>query len=225
MPQLVPQSKFILASRSPRRLELLQLLVPRDRIEVLPPRNPEELGFDGLHDMPAIRERLGQIARSKARDVWEQLAAQGRRDPADLVVIAADTTIVARDHRNDRLQVLGQPPEDDTWPEVVRHWFLDYYVCDPHQALTGVCVQTAENWTIERIVETAVQISADSARWLDWYIATGEPRGKAGGYAIQGAGSVFVTGVWGSLSNVIGLPLEALREIFQALPDHVRRPH
>ena len=54
-------------------------------------------------------------------------------------------------------------------------------------------------------------------QWLDWYISTGEPLGKAGGYAIQGAGSVMVTKVEGSYSNVVGLPIEntvkMLREI------------
>jgi len=48
---------------------------------------------------------------------------------------------------------------------------------------------------------------------LDWYLSTGESRGKAGGYAIQGAASVFVTQVSGSLSNVIGLPLELTRQL------------
>jgi septum formation protein len=48
----------------------------------------------------------------------------------------------------------------------------------------------------------------DVEPWLDWYIATGEPQGKAGGYAVQGAGSVFVTKIEGSYSNVVGLPLE-----------------
>ena len=49
---------------------------------------------------------------------------------------------------------------------------------------------------------------------MNWYLLTGEPRGKAGGYALQGAGSVFIEKVEGSLSNVVGLPLEALLELF-----------
>ena len=51
--------------------------------------------------------------------------------------------------------------------------------------------------------------------WLDWYVDTGEPLGKAGGYAIQGAGSVLVTRVEGSISNVIGLPLEHTIELLR----------
>ena len=53
--------------------------------------------------------------------------------------------------------------------------------------------------------------------WIEWYLDTGEPIGKAGGYAIQGAGSVFVTQVEGSLSNVIGLPLEDTVALFEQL--------
>ena len=58
---------------------------------------------------------------------------------------------------------------------------------------------------------------ADVEKHLEWYIETGEPRGKAGGYAIQGAGSIFVSQVTGSLTNVIGLPLEALLSAFEEL--------
>ncbi|MSR58649.1 MAG: hypothetical protein EXS05_13510 [Planctomycetaceae bacterium] len=225
MAHISPELKFVLASRSPRRLELLQMLVPLAAIEVVPPRDPHERGFEGLHELGAIEQRLSLIAREKAQDTWEQLTSRGGHKSQNLVVIAADTIIVANDVRTDRLQVLGQPPDDETWPDVVRHWFLDYYACDPHLALTGLCVQTETHWTIERIVQTHVQMSEDAARWLDWYIGTGEPRGKAGGYAIQGAGSVFVRFVDGSISNVIGLPLEALLEIFKELPEHVSRPH
>jgi len=78
-----------------------------------------------------------------------------------------------------------------------------------------LCVRGPDGPTAERIVATEVTFIADVDKHLDWYIGTGEPRGKAGGYAIQGAGSIFITRVVGSLSNVIGLPLEALLEIFE----------
>ena len=58
---------------------------------------------------------------------------------------------------------------------------------------------------------------SDVERHLEWYIGTEEPRGKAGGYAIQGAASIFVSKVAGSLSNVVGLPLECLLEILEEL--------
>jgi septum formation protein len=66
-------------------------------------------------------------------------------------------------------------------------------------------------------VTTDVTFIADVDRRLEWYISTGEPRGKAGGYGIQGLASLFVKEVRGSRSNVIGLPLEALLELFEEL--------
>src|SRR5205085_12507054 len=113
--------------------------------------------------------------------------------------------------------VLGQPPADDSWSAVVAHWFREYYAGKTHQALTALCVQTTRGQAAERIVRTAVTFVADVERRLPWYLATGEPRGKAGGYALQGAGSAFISRVEGSLSNVIGLPLEALLDAFDNL--------
>src|SRR5271170_4523369 len=86
--------RFVLGSRSPRRLELLQQIVPSESIEVLPPRSPDEAGFERLHDWPAIESRLVQIARAKCDDVLDQL----RSKPGDSgrVVVAADTVVVVR---------------------------------------------------------------------------------------------------------------------------------
>jgi septum formation protein len=211
-----PSPRAILASRSPRRKELLQLLVPAECIEVVPPRDSNEAGFSGLHELPQIEARLAEVARAKAYDVTDQIRATSGATPADCpLVIAADTVIVVSDSAG-RSHVLGQPPDDDTWPEIVRSWFRDYYAGQTHLALTGLCVQT-ETQKIEQIVRTEVTFTSDVDRHLDWYLSTGEPRGKAGGYALQGAGSIFVTNIAGSLSNVVGLPLEVLWEILKSL--------
>jgi septum formation protein len=211
--------RLILASRSPRRQELLRLIAPAESIEVVPPCQSREPGFDGLPDESAIEHRLLDIARNKVDDVSDQLRALRGAQPScerPVVVIAADTIVVASDQRG-RPVVLGQPPEDDTWPEVVRGWFRDYYAGRTHTVLTGLCVRAADGRCTERIVKSEVTFRADVDRWLEWYLATGEPRGKAGGYAIQGAGSIFVTRVQGSISNVVGLPLEALLVVFETL--------
>ncbi len=248
--------KCILGSRSPRRLELLGQIVPTERIEVVPPLSADEADFGDLHDWPAIRSRMLEIARTKCDDVLSQLESRGNRPAADevLIVITADTTIVATDAAG-RLVVLGQPPADETWPETVRHWFREYYVGRTHVAATALCVAALPGQNVSndmgergvstprcseqpahagrspgilldgqkahRVVESEVVFHTDSQRWLDWYIATGEPRGKAGGYAIQGAGSIFVSHVEGSLSNVVGLPLRELWELFEELGIHV----
>ena len=66
-------------------------------------------------------------------------------------------------------------------------------------------------------MRTDVTFRADAKKWLDWYLDTDEPLGKAGGYALQGAGSLFVEQVTGSISNVVGLPLEAAIECLNEL--------
>lgn len=201
-------SKLILGSRSPRRLELLSLLVPRERIEVRAPANSEEAGFDGLTTETEIEERLLQIAREKNADVASQVSSSIH------AILTADTTIVGRDGTG-RLAVLGQPPDDDTWPDVVREWFRAYYLGKTHTALTAVCLRTPDGRRHEAIARSEVTFRRADESWLDWYLATGESRGKAGGYGLQGAADVFVERIVGSPSNVVGLPLRETAELLR----------
>jgi septum formation protein len=209
------QRRFVLGSRSPRRLELLQQIVPPEQIEVRPPRSPVEDDFDGLKDWSSIESRLIEIARAKCADVCDQI----RESTFDgqPIVITADTVVVVGP-ANGPLQVLGQPPDDPTWPAVVRRWFEDEYAGRTHVVATAFCVAAPGCPIVERVVRSQVTFQDDIKRWLNWYLSTGEPRGKAGGYAVQGAGSVFVSRVDGSLSNVIGLPL---RELLEVLTDYI----
>ena len=207
-------SRLILGSRSPRRRELLELLVPPDSIDVRPPLSSDELGFDGLTSWLEIAQRLQRIAREKNDDVLAQLAP--RSEEAGLV-LTADTVIVASD-ADARFQVLGQPPADESWRDIVRGWFRDLYAGRSHIAATAVCLtDRLTGRRLERIVQSQVWVRDDVEPLLDWYLATDEPRGKAGGYALQGLASVFVTRVEGSITNVVGLPLEALVELLPQL--------
>ena len=210
----MPSSRIILGSRSPRRCELLSLLIPPEQIEIRPPQTADEAGFEGLTTWLEIAQRLQQIARTKNGDVCQQLSQDSSSDNGvRRVVLTADTTIVATDAMA-RFHVLGQPPEDDSWPEVVRGWFRDLYAGRSHIAATAVCLtEWPTGRRVERIVQSHVLVRDDVDPLLDWYIATGEPKGKAGGYALQGLASVFVTRVEGSITNVVGLPLEALIEL------------
>lgn len=209
--RLLPSdSSVILASRSPRRLELLSLLVPRDRIRVVPPPSPEEAGFEGLGTRGEIEGQLREVAAAKCEAVLRHLGPEAE----DATVVAADTIIVAR-AAGGRPVVLGQPPDDD-WRETTRRWFTEFYAGRTHSVLTGLCV-AGPGGRREAIAETSVTFRADLGADLGWYLDTGEPRGKAGGYAIQGAGSVFVERVEGSLTNVVGLPLETLRPGLRAV--------
>ncbi len=197
---------IVLGSRSPRRLELLSLLVAHERIVVLPPTDPDEPGFEGLREETAIRDQLLRIARMKNADVRARAEC-----PSEALVLTADTVIVAGLPGD--YEVLGQPLPGDRWKETVRHWFQTHYFHQTHRAMTAVVLSDTTGVQWERIVETSVTMGPEDAALLEWYLDTGEPLGKAGGYALQGAGSVFITDVAGSLSNVVGLPLEAVREM------------
>jgi septum formation protein len=83
--------------------------------------------------------------------------------------------------------------------------------------MTALCVTTPAGDRQERVVTTRVTFRADAAEWVDWYLRTEEPRGKAGGYGLQGAGSLFVERIEGSPSNVIGLPLWETMQALQSL--------
>lgn len=206
-------SRLILGSRSPRRRELLGMLVPSESIDVRTPRSSEELGFEGLTSWLDIAQRLQQIAREKNDDVLSQLS------PSDelQLVLTADTVIVATD-ADGCYRVLGQPPGDDSWRAVVRDWFCDLYAGRSHIAATAVCLADPRTGRrLERIAQSHVWFRDEVEPLLDWYLATDEPRGKAGGYALQGLASVFVTRVEGSITNVVGLPLETLVELLPQL--------
>lgn len=205
-------SCLILASRSPRRRELLSHLLPPDRFEVLAPASSEEPGFDDCHDLDAIKHRMLDIVRLKINQVRRQI------DPTDAwAILAADTIVVARDER-DRPIVLGQPPEQGDWQRVVKLWFERYYFEKPHLVMTAVMLDECESRghgqsCPYRLVSTEIWFDERARGLVDWYLSTGESLGKAGGYGIQGAAASFLKQLTGSLTNVIGLPLLETREL------------
>ena len=204
---------IILASRSPRRSELLRLIVPAERIVVRPPPSAEEESFENLISLPAIMLRLLEIARHKHDQTLEILRQEGKPFAA---LMAADTVVVVS-NADGRPVVLGQPPSGPGQNDLVREWFREYYAGREHQVQTGVCLSVCRSdqfATKSFVVTSTVKFLPDVEPWLDWYLETGESAGKAGGYALQGAGSLFVDQVTGSLSNVVGLPI---REVKSAL--------
>lgn len=221
---LVPPSslRFVLGSRSPRRRELLQQIVPAVQIDIVPPASSDEAGFDGLADWPNIRTRMVAISRHKSAQVRQQLGDRAESS----IVICADTSIVISEARQlvlnadqecplpGPLRVIGQPPANEPRGETLRQWYHDYYAGRTHVAATSLRITGPQQRVHERIVTTQITFRSDLDPWFAWYLASGEPQGKAGGYAVQGAGSVFMSSIVGSLTNVIGLPLEALLEVF-----------
>ncbi len=208
---------IVVGSRSPRRLDLLSAALPDRDFVVCPPLNADEPDFDDVMTLAGFESRIGEIVAAKLADVLQQLtvndvAAQSQVTADEFAVICADTTVIVTDDAGRPLS-LGQPPEGGDWQAVVADWFRRYLAGRTHTVMSAVsvarcCHSTGNTKVLDLICSTQVTMRSDIDGWLDWYLATGEPIGKAGGYAIQGAGSVFVTKLDGSYSNVVGLPLE-----------------
>ncbi len=206
---------IVLASRSPRRIELLGLLVPSDRIHQRPPLSSEEPGFEDCRTVHEVEQRLRSIAVGKRIAVRKELLEGSEFEKSlaeSAAILSADTTIVA-ESASGEMRVLGQPPAEGPARPTVRRWFEEFYFARPHLAVTAVSLERANADAVEVVVFTTVSFSRQRANWLDWYLSTAEPDGKAGGYALQGLASAFVDRVEGSLSNVIGLPLAETREL------------
>ncbi len=183
-------ARLALASSSPRRADLLS------RVGLEFDVRPADID-------EAIRSAESPVAYVERLSI-EKAAAVGPRP--DEIVLAADTT-VEFDGR-----IIGKPVDDVDAERILR-----LLAGRTHRVHTGVTVVGAEPVTI--IVTTAVTFGALTEPMIARYIASGEPRGKAGAYAIQGAGGALVAQIDGSVSNVIGLPLaETLALIRQSRP-------
>ena len=175
--------RLILASASPRRRDLLaQIGIVPDAIDAA---DIDETPLKG--ELPAPHAQ--RLARAKA----ETVAA---RHPG-AYVLAADT-VVACGRR-----IL---PKADSEKEARQ--CLDLLSGRRHRVLGGVCLIAPDGRRSEKVITTQVAFSRIDAIDFDSYIAGGEWRGKAGGYAIQGKAAVFVRWLGGSYSNVVGLPLQ-----------------
>ena len=175
--------KVILASASPRRAELLkQLGLSFDVLPVDIDESPR------AGESPA--DYVCRLAREKA------LAGYRRRDRADALVLGSDTTVVLDD------DILGKPAHGSE-----ARALLHRLSGRSHQVMTGVALASANGVEV-RVSVTDVNFRNLEECEIDAYCATGEPMDKAGGYGIQGRGGAFVTGIRGSYSAVVGLPLD-----------------
>ncbi|MBB5223220.1 septum formation protein [Amaricoccus macauensis] len=171
--------RLILASASPRRLELLAQVGIR----------PDATLPTDIDETPLPRE----LARACALRLAAAKAEAIRDD--DAVVLAADT-IVAVGRR-----ILGKPTDAKE-----AEAFLRLLSGRRHRVVTGVAVRTPDKTRL-RAVETAVRFKQLDRGEIAAYLASGEWQGKAGGYAIQGRAGALVPWIGGSYSNVVGLPL------------------
>ncbi len=180
--------KLALASASPRRLQLLEQagIAP----DALRPASVDESVSKG--EVP--RHIVRRLARAKAEAALKITKTEPEFEKSFL--LAADT-VVAVGRR-----VLGKAELEQEAADMLR-----LLRGRAHRVYTGVCIVTPEGRWRERVVETRVRFRNISDQEIGAYLASGEWRGKAGGYAIQGIAGAFVVKLVGSYTNVVGLPL------------------
>jgi len=180
--------KIILASASPRRVELLNKLGLRFMQKV------SSVSEDEAENLPPIR-LVEKLALDKAKDVARRIDGG--------VVIGADTAVVFED------RILGKPAD---FCEAVE--MLKMLSGNTHEVISGIALVDAE--TGKYLVEhelTEVSFRDLTVEEIENYVRTGEPMDKAGAYGIQGIGAILVRGIRGCYNNVVGLPLTKLVEM------------
>jgi septum formation protein len=181
---------LILASASPRRAELLASA--GFRFETMPSEVDETRDPTETPQAYALR-----VAKEKAE------AALSRCRNSGTVVLAADTVVVADG------QLLGKPVDDRDAETMLKT--LSGRIHDVH---TAVVVRSATCEQAE-VVTSRVRVLPLTDDEIAWYVQTGEPEGKAGGYAIQGRAARFVDWIEGSWSNIVGLPIATVYRLLK----------
>jgi septum formation protein len=191
--QNIPTEGLVLASRSPRRSELLSA-VGWPFVAVA--SGIDETRFPNEDGVSYVK----RLAESKASAIAEQMP--------DRLVLGADTVVQVED------EILGQPKSPTDAERMLRLLAGKW-----HQVLTGVAlVRTGESKV--RVVDhasTRVRFAELSKEEIDWYVASGEPMDKAGAYAIQGKAGQFITEIQGDYFNIVGLPIRLVYELLQRI--------
>ena len=185
---------LILASTSPRRSEILTSLgIP---FRVVPSLVDEEL-------------RAGESAQAAAsRLAGEKAAEVSARHPSDWV-LAADPLVFFPNGR-----ILGKPRDDAEASQMLRQ-----LSGREHRVVTAVVLRRDADGGREAVDVSAVRIAPLTEDEIAWYVATGEPRDKAGAYAVQGLGGRFIESIAGSYTNVMGLPARAVYRLLRDARD------
>jgi septum formation protein len=180
--------KLVLASGSPRRLELLQqagiepdLLLPAD-----------------VDETPGRAEHPRSLAKRLSRTKAEKALASVRADPelAGAYILAADTVVAVGRRILPKAELIDEASN-----------CLRLLSGRSHRVYTGVCLVTPDGKIRQKLIDTRVRFKRLTREEMESYLASGEWRGKAGGYAIQGLAATFVIKLVGSYTNVVGLPL------------------
>ena len=185
-------TRIILASRSPRRVQLLRELGIRD-FEIIPSQSEEEPDT-ALSPEAAVEH----ISMAKAREVLSRAGGEG-------LIIAADT-LVYLDGRP-----LGKPSDEEDAKAMLRS-----LSGREHLVVTGLAL-ILDGRELSAAESTLVRFRELSDEDISWYVSTGEPMDKAGAYGAQGLGAIFIKGITGDFFNVMGLPLCRLAESLEEL--------
>jgi len=184
-----PRIPVILASQSPRRIELLKTVIKNFRI--VPSKIDEVCDINLSPEENAIL-----LGRKKA--TWV-----AKEHPHNLV-IGADTMVVLEN------KIIGKPTDAENARQILRQ-----LSGQEHKVITGVAVVHSKIFSAVSI--SHVRIKTLTPNEINSYVESGEPMDKAGAYAIQGEGSFLVESYSGSYSNIIGLPMDLLKDLLQKL--------
>ncbi len=187
---------LVLASASPRRRELLKSLALDFTVR---PATVDEA--------PSPGERPRDLVRRLAREKAEAAA----RDGAGEWVLAADTIVVENG------DILGKPTD-----RAAARRMLERLQGGWHLVLTGTALRPPAGGDLHAVESTRVLFAELTPEQIDWYAATGEPDDKAGAYAVQGVGSLFILEIDGNYSNVVGLPLPTVWQLFEGAGADIR---
>jgi septum formation protein len=186
---MIGRPKLVLASGSPRRLALLnQAGIEPDQ---LIPSELDEMPHKG--ELP--RALATRLARAKAAAALE--AVRIDEELRGAFIVAADTVVAVGRRILPKAEMLDEAAQ-----------CLRLLSGRNHRVYTSVCLVTPKEAFRQRLNETRVRFKRLSKEDLEAYLASGEWRGKAGGYAIQGLGGSFVVKIVGSYTNVVGMPLQ-----------------
>ena len=194
--------RIILASKSPRRKELLSLITPDFEImsEDVDERGIEERVLKGGGTPVDVQKEL---ARAKAAAVYEKLSASDRDN---CVVIGSDTSVVCGG------KILGKPEDKDDARRMLR-----MLSGRTHEVISGVCVLSSEKEEV--FVEITKVRFGDLDQYqeqlIERYINTDDPYDKAGAYGIQQGGALLVETVEGDYFSVVGLPVRKLSQVLE----------
>jgi septum formation protein len=189
--------RLILGSGSPRRRELLSVLGIEPDAVIAPDIDEDPQAAE----LP--RRYCARIAAEKSQAI--------DAEPGDIVICADTTVALGR-------RILGKPAD-----EAEARRFLDLLSGRRHRVYTGLAVKRgAQTWT--RLVEARVRMKRLSHAEREGYLATGDWRGKAGGYSIQGPAGAFIPWISGSYTAIVGLPLAETAQLLQAAGYPVWKP-